>query len=80
MRELVSDQSGLTFHLSEWPAMFSALIATRSVTPSPGGHPRLFIWGTLESRLQTVDTVVIGGLNEGSWPISTRNDAFYRDR
>ncbi|UNF45457.1 double-strand break repair protein AddB [Bartonella krasnovii] len=76
LRELVSDQSGLTFHLSEWPAMFSALIATRSVTPSPGGHPRLFIWGTLESRLQTVDTVVIGGLNEGSWPISTRNDAF----
>ncbi|WP_212111678.1 double-strand break repair protein AddB [Bartonella queenslandensis] len=76
LRELVSDQSGLTFHLCEWPAMFSALIATRSVTPSPGGHPRLFIWGTLESRLQTVDTVVIGGLNEGSWPISTRNDAF----
>ncbi|EJF80175.1 double-strand break repair protein AddB [Bartonella sp. DB5-6] len=76
LRELVSDQSGLKFHLCEWPAMFSALIATRSVTPSPGGHPRLFIWGTLESRLQTVDTVVIGGLNEGSWPITTHNDAF----
>ncbi|WP_330169364.1 double-strand break repair protein AddB [Bartonella grahamii] len=76
LRELISDQSGLTFHLCEWPAMFSAIIANRSVTPSPGGHPRLFIWGTLESRLQTVDTVVIGGLNEGSWPISTRNDVF----
>ncbi|OLL41428.1 double-strand break repair protein AddB [Bartonella henselae] len=76
LRELVSDQSGLKFQLCEWLAIFSALIATRSVTPSPGGHPRLFIWGTLESRLQTVDTVVIGGLNEGSWPITTRNDAF----
>ncbi|EJF74571.1 double-strand break repair protein AddB [Bartonella alsatica] len=76
LRELVSDQSGLKFDLCEWPAMFSALIATRSVTPSPGGHPRLFIWGTLESRLQTIDTVVIGGLNEGSWPVTTRNDAF----
>ncbi|MGF7157016.1 double-strand break repair protein AddB [Bartonella heixiaziensis] len=76
LRELVSDQSGLKFRLFEWPAMFSALIATRSVTPSPGGHPRLFIWGTLESRLQTVDTVVIGGLNEGSWPMTTHNDAF----
>ncbi|WP_455480763.1 double-strand break repair protein AddB [Bartonella sp. B12(2025)] len=74
--ELVSDQSGLKFHLHEWPAMFSALIATRSVTPPPGGHPRLFIWGALESRLQTVDTIIIGGLNEGSWPITTRNDAF----
>ncbi|EJF85426.1 double-strand break repair protein AddB [Bartonella rattimassiliensis] len=76
LRELVSDQSGLTFPIYEWPAMFSAIIATRSVIPSPGGHSRLFIWGTLESRLQTVDTVIIGGLNEGSWPISTRNDAF----
>ncbi|UNE54262.1 double-strand break repair protein AddB [Bartonella machadoae] len=76
LRELVSDQSELKFSLCEWPAMFSALIAPRSVTPSPGGHPRLFIWGALESRLQTVDTVIIGGLNEGSWPITARNDAF----
>ncbi|WP_336278707.1 double-strand break repair protein AddB [Bartonella sp. CB175] len=76
LRELVSDQSGLKFHLCEWPAIFSALIAPRSVIPPPGGHPRLFIWGALESRLQTVDTVIIGGLNEGSWPITTRNDAF----
>ncbi|WP_413154239.1 double-strand break repair protein AddB [Bartonella sp. cb54] len=76
LRELVCDKSGLKFRLCEWPAMFSALIAPRSVTPPPGGHPRLFIWGALESRLQTVDTMVIGGLNEGSWPITTRNDAF----
>ncbi|MCZ2327954.1 double-strand break repair protein AddB [Bartonella sp. F02] len=76
LHELVSDQSGLKFRLCEWPAIFSALIATRSVSPSPGGHPRLFIWGTLESRLQTVDTVIIGGLNEGTWPITTRNNAF----
>ncbi|MDX7547997.1 hypothetical protein, partial [Serratia marcescens] len=39
-------------------------------------HPRLFIWGALEARLQTVDTVIIGGLNEGSWPSKTRNDPF----
>ncbi|WP_455477063.1 double-strand break repair protein AddB [Bartonella sp. B41] len=76
LRELVNDQSGLIFHPCEWPAMFSALISMHSVTPSPGGHPRLFIWGALESRLQTVDTMIIGGLNEGSWPITTRNDAF----
>ncbi|ALE03293.1 double-strand break repair protein AddB [Bartonella ancashensis] len=76
LHELIHDQSGLKFHLYEWPAVFSALIAPHSVSPSPGGHARLFIWGTLESRLQTVDTVVMGGLNEGSWPITTRNDAF----
>lgn len=76
LRDLVADKSGLTFDISEWPAIFQALMAVRSVSPAAGGHPRLFIWGALESRLQTVDTMVIGGLNEGSWPASTRNDPF----
>ncbi len=31
-------------------------------------HPRLFIWGLLESRLQTVDLMVLGGLAEDVWP------------
>ena len=31
-------------------------------------HPRLFIWGLLESRLQSVDLMVLGGLSEGVWP------------
>ncbi|WP_295895217.1 double-strand break repair protein AddB [uncultured Bartonella sp.] len=76
LRDLVADQSGLTFDISEWPAIVEALMAARSVSPSAGGHPRLFIWGALESRLQTVDTMVIGGLNEGSWPQTARNDPF----
>ena len=33
-----------------------------------GGHPRLFIWGAMEARLQQVDRVIIGGANEGGWP------------
>ncbi len=41
-------------------------MAGETVKPHPGGHPRLFIWGALEARLQTMDTVVIGGLNEGA--------------
>ncbi|QNT77849.1 double-strand break repair protein AddB [Entomobacter blattae] len=31
-------------------------------------HPRVFIWGLLESRLQNVDFMVLGGLNETIWP------------
>lgn len=76
LRDLIADQSGLTFDISEWPSILEALMAARSVSPSAGGHPRLSIWGALESRLQTVDTVVIGGLNEGSWPQTARNDPF----
>jgi ATP-dependent helicase/nuclease subunit B len=31
-------------------------------------HPRIFIWGLLEARLQSADTIVLGGLAEGVWP------------
>ena len=31
-------------------------------------HPRVFIWGLLEARLQTADVMVLGGLVEGVWP------------
>ena len=34
-------------------------------------HPRVFIWGLLEARLQAVDLVVLGGLVEGVWPPAT---------
>ena len=30
--------------------------------------PGLHIWGLLEARLQHADTIVMGGLNEGTWP------------
>ncbi len=34
-------------------------------------HPRVFIWGLLEARLQSVDVAVLGGLAEGVWPPAT---------
>ncbi len=34
-------------------------------------HPRVFIWGLLEARLQSADTIVLGGLAEGTWPPAT---------
>jgi len=34
-------------------------------------HPRVFIWGLLEARLQSVDVVVLGGLAETMWPPAT---------
>jgi len=34
-------------------------------------HPRIFIYGLLEARLQSADTIVLGGLVEGVWPPQT---------
>ncbi len=39
-----------------------------SVRPSDPVHPRLFIWGPFEARLQQPDVVILGSLNEGTWP------------
>lgn len=39
-----------------------------AVRPPQGGHPRLFIWGLIEGRLQRADRMILAGLNEGQWP------------
>ncbi|HLY46892.1 MAG TPA: double-strand break repair protein AddB [Stellaceae bacterium] len=51
-----------------YPALFEALAAGAVVRPGYGRHPRLSIWGLVEARLQQADLVVLGGLNEGTWP------------
>lgn len=61
---------------ADWPAVFDALLDGRAVRPIAGTHPRVAILGPIEARLQTFDRVVLGGLNEGTWPAATRNDPF----
>ncbi|MFD2264034.1 double-strand break repair protein AddB [Lacibacterium aquatile] len=58
----------------DYPALFGGLLAARAVRSSFGTHPRLAIWGPIESRLQQVDRLVLGGLNEGSWPAEPADD------
>jgi ATP-dependent helicase/nuclease subunit B len=51
-----------------YAALIVELMGSVDVRPRFGLHPRLFIWGPLEARLQQVDLMVLGGLNEGIWP------------
>jgi ATP-dependent helicase/nuclease subunit B len=46
------------------------VVRSRRALRGRGGveHPRIFIWGLLEARLQSVDLVVLGGLAEAVWP------------
>ena len=44
------------------------LLDQRTVRPPYGGHPRISVWGLLEGRLQQADLMILGGLNEGTWP------------
>lgn len=58
----------------DYPALFEALFSGPVARPPYGRHPRLFIWGLLEARLQHADLVILGGLNEGVWPATTESD------
>jgi ATP-dependent helicase/nuclease subunit B len=51
-----------------YPALFRMFAEERPVRPAYGAHPRLSILGPLEARLQHFDVLVLGGLNEGTWP------------
>jgi ATP-dependent helicase/nuclease subunit B len=53
---------------ARYPALLEALFTGRIVRPRYGSHPRLAILGPLEARLQRYDVMILGGLNEDSWP------------
>jgi len=76
LRALLAAADGQLVEAGEWPDIFAALVAGESVKPSLAGDNRVAIWGALEARLQSVDTLVLGGLNEGSWPRRAEPDRF----
>ena len=53
---------------AEYLALLSALFKGVTVRPKYGMHPRLDILGTMEARLIQPDVLILGGLNEGTWP------------
>ncbi|MDX2289262.1 MAG: double-strand break repair protein AddB [Hyphomicrobiaceae bacterium] len=53
---------------ADYPDFFRVLSTGRNVLPRVPAHPRLFIWGPLEARLQSADTIILGSLNDGTWP------------
>jgi ATP-dependent helicase/nuclease subunit B len=53
---------------ASYPALLRMFAEERAVRPLYGSHPRLAILGPLEARLQHFDVIVLGGLNEGTWP------------
>jgi ATP-dependent helicase/nuclease subunit B len=58
----------------DYVELFHAAIAGRVVRRPELRDVRVHIYGPLEARLQTVDCMVLGGLNEGTWPPETRSD------
>jgi ATP-dependent helicase/nuclease subunit B len=68
LAELIEEGRAVTLEPGQYPEFYRSLIAGEAVRPRLGLHPRLFIWGPLEARLQQPDLVILGSLNEGVWP------------
>src|SRR5258705_7794670 len=60
--------SGLNVGADDAVPLLRQLLDPHAVRPPYGGHPRIFIWGLLEARLQPADLGILCGLNEGVWP------------
>jgi ATP-dependent helicase/nuclease subunit B len=66
--EIASLRASMSIAPASYPALLRGLMEGRVVRPRYGRHPRLAILGPLEARLQRLDRVILGGLNEGTWP------------
>lgn len=73
---LGEDAKPFLTRLSDYPAVFKAMLQGRSARGPGTGHPRLRILGTLEARLLGFDRIVLGGLVENVWPPQAVNDPF----
>ncbi|MCX5513686.1 double-strand break repair protein AddB [Kaistia algarum] len=72
---LTSEAAGeLLLRGFEYLPLVDAAMAAVAVAGPPIADGRVFIWGTLEARLQSVDRIVLAGLDEGIWPSEARTD------
>ena len=52
----------------DYVGVFQGVLQRHEVRETESVHPDIMIWGTLESRVQGADLVILGGLNDGTWP------------
>ncbi len=56
----------------DYPDLYRSLIMTLPpVIPRVPKHPRLSIWGPMELQLLSADAIILGSLNETTWPDTT---------
>ncbi|MCJ9428315.1 double-strand break repair protein AddB [Kordiimonas marina] len=76
LSDLIAEADGLLGPVAAegYAALFAELLAEVTIRPSWGRHPRLNIWSPLEARLQRADLMILGDLNEGTWPMEIKPD------
>ncbi len=59
---------------TDFSDLLGALLSRAEVRDRDAPHPDIMIWGTLEARVQGADLLILGGLNEGTWPEAAKPD------
>ncbi len=81
LRELFDEwaegaELGFSCSLSDYAALFDAVLAGQRAPVGRRAHPRLQILGLLEARLLSFDLALLAGLDETLWPPAAQTDAF----
>src|SRR6218665_2714745 len=61
-------------HPAHYVPLLRMLLKSVTVRPRYGVHPRLSIMGQVEARMYCADMVILGGMNEGTWPALPAHD------
>ena len=59
---------------AEYRDLCAGVLSRGTVRDAVQTDPRIAFWGTLEARVQGADLVILGGLNEGAWPMQAPPD------
>lgn len=57
-----------TLAAADYADFYRSLVAEKSLHIDGAPHPRIWIWDPFAARLQQPDLVVLGALNDGTWP------------
>jgi ATP-dependent helicase/nuclease subunit B len=68
LTSLRTEENAPDMRPADYPAFYRSLAEEVTVRLRAPTHPRLFIWEPYESRLQHPDVVILGSLNEATWP------------
>lgn len=66
--------TGIHITREDLPSALRDAMDREAVRPPYGGHPRIALYGLLESRMTRADLVICAGLNEGTWPATPSTD------
>ncbi|SFD68181.1 double-strand break repair protein AddB [Roseivivax sediminis] len=73
-------EHGADLSARDYAALVDAVLRRVEVRQSDTVHPHIRIWGTLEARVTGGDLLILGALNDGTWPEMPQPDPWLNRR